>query len=71
MNSREIGIYVALTHPAAPESYRIVDEGTKLYTLVDGVLVSFDGEKLDEMSATDLYLWAQREIVKWRADQYW
>lgn len=71
MNSKEIGIYVALTHSAAPESYRITDGGTKIYVIVDGTLVFFEGEKLDEMSGIQLYNWTQQKIHEWRMTVYY
>lgn len=55
MNSKELGIYTALTHSTSPEDYRIIDNGTKLYVLVPGGMVYFEGEKLDQMSSQELY----------------
>lgn len=71
MNGKEIGIYVALTHSAAPESYRITDDGTKIYVIVDGGLVYFEGKGLDEMGGAELYNWTQQKIREWRQSQYW
>lgn len=70
MNSAEIGIYVALTHPTARESYRITDDGTKIYVLVDGGLVYFEGVDLDKMSSLVLYRWVQHEIMDLRMARY-
>lgn len=64
MNSEELGIYTALTHPTSPEDYRITNDGTKLYTIMEGGLVCFEGEGLDKMSGVDLYHWAQRKAME-------
>lgn len=62
MNSEELKIYTALTHPTSPEDFRITDEGTKLYTIWNGVLVCFEGEGLDSMTPTALYFWYQEQL---------
>lgn len=65
MNSEELRIYTALTHPTAKEDYRIVENGTKLYTLVNCGLVFFQGEDLDKMTPTALYYWYQEQLMKY------
>jgi hypothetical protein len=62
VNSKELRIYTALTHPTSPEDYRITDDGKKLYTIMDGGLVCLDGENLDKMKPIDLYDWARRKM---------
>lgn len=54
MNSKEIKIYTLLTHKNAPEAYKIVDDGTRLYVILDGVLHYFEGVDLDKMSDREL-----------------
>ena len=70
MNSEELKIYTALTHPTSPENFRITDNGTKLWTLVDGSLHHFVGEELDKMSATKLYFWYQEKLTEYRFEQW-
>jgi hypothetical protein len=66
MNSEELRIYTALTHPTSPEDYRITEDGTKLYVMMNGVLVCFEGEELDKMSATHLYNWYVDQLTEYR-----
>jgi hypothetical protein len=65
MNSEELKIYTALTHPTAPESYRITDNGTKLWTIEQGSLICFEGEELDKMSASSLYFWYREKLTEY------
>lgn len=66
MNSEELRIYTALTHPTSPEDYRITENGTKLYTMMDGSLICVEGESLDQMSPIDLYHFAQEKMMQIR-----
>jgi hypothetical protein len=70
MNSKELRIYTALTHRDAPEDYRITDNGTRIYTMVDGALMYFEGEDLDDMNPRELYAWTQNEIRKFHEKQH-
>lgn len=70
MNNKELKIYTALNHRDAPEDYRITDEGTRIYTMVDGVLMYFDGERLDEMGSRELYVWTQEKIREFHEKQW-
>lgn len=74
MNSKELGIFTAMTNPRAPEQYRITDGGTKLYTIMWGGLVCFEGVSLDKMNATELFAFYQKslkelqlEMIMWDA----
>jgi hypothetical protein len=71
VNSEELKIYTALTHPVAPESYRVTDNGTRLYVLINGVLAMFGGEALDEMTPNELYAWYQNRLEEYRQQNYW
>lgn len=70
MNSEELGIYTALTHPTARESYRITGNGTKLYTMMDGSLICIEGAALDQMSPVELYRFAQEKMNEIRMNYY-
>jgi hypothetical protein len=70
MNSAEIGIYIALTHPTARENYRITNEGARIYVLVDGGLAYFEGKNLDKMGSMELYRWVQYQIMDLRRARY-
>lgn len=70
MNSEELKIYTLLTHPTAPQSYHISDNGTKIWSIVDGSLVYFEGENLDSMSATSLFFWYQEKLKDYRFEQW-
>lgn len=65
MNSKELGIYTALTHPTSPEHYRIEDDGTKLYVISHGALIYLEGEKLDEMDPQELYRFYQEKLYEY------
>ena len=66
MNSKELRIYTLLTHPTSPQSYEITDDGTKLWVMVDGTLVGFDGEGLDKMTASSLYFFYREKLQEHR-----
>lgn len=70
MNSQELKIYTALTHVEQPEDYRITDDGTKLYTLMDGGLVRFEGIDLDKMCPMQLYHWARSKMNDQRMSRW-
>lgn len=57
MDSAELRIYTALTHPVVPEPYRLSEDGTKLYVVEHGILVTLYGEGLDKMTGMELYHW--------------
>ncbi|QEQ93897.1 hypothetical protein SEA_KARDASHIAN_32 [Streptomyces phage Kardashian] len=65
MNSEELKIYTLLTHPTAKEDYKITDEGTKLWVMVDGGLVYFEGEGLDKMSPSSLYFFYREKLQEY------
>lgn len=70
MNSEELKIYTLLTHPTAPQSYHISDNGTKLWSIIEGALVYFEGENLDQMSATSLFFWYRTKLEEHRLKQW-
>lgn len=70
MNSQELKIYTALTHPVAREDYRITNDGTRIYTLVDGALEYFEGVDLDKMESLQLYCWTQSKISDLRMSRW-
>lgn len=66
MNSEELRIYTALTHPTSTEDYRITDDGARLYVMVDGSLVRFEGEGLDKLSPSALYFFYREKLEEYR-----
>jgi hypothetical protein len=62
MNSEELKIYTLLTHLTAREDFAITDDGTKLWVMVDGSLMHFEGEGLDKLTPTSLYFFYQEKL---------
>lgn len=71
MNREELRAYIALTHQVKPESYRVSEDGTKLYVVEHRILVCLEGENLDEMSPNELYEWHLPKLRDWKERNLW